>query len=290
MTVHRLLIPTVLSLSLLGACHPSHGQPLGKVVRLSVHFAHIDHMLVSADTSRLSPEQRRARQARIADLRAYAAAGVFPHNHSRSEQTPLFVDEHGTRCAMAHLIESAGDGDLMNAVVATNNDGYVRELVDDHRVVAWLDRNGMTAYEAALIQPAYPCGWYEDDDCSENVSREYAAGTVLASVLGGASIATNISTRNATTGRGVFGLAAGGLGIALGYPKIDDDSASSTVRLMGVLNLGVGTVAAVLGLRSLLGARKASSRPGASPSGPPGWTVRPVLSPVGAGIRAGRKF
>jgi hypothetical protein len=85
---------------------PSHP---GEAARLRAHFAAVDAELRAADTSQLTPPQRDARAAAIERLRDYAARGVFPHNHDRAARTPVFVDRHGTRCAMAHLIEQADE-------------------------------------------------------------------------------------------------------------------------------------------------------------------------------------
>jgi hypothetical protein len=65
------------------------------------------------------------------------------------------VDAAGTRCAIAHLIEAAGEGALVAEIARTRNNAWVREPADDPRVVAWLDANGLTLEEAARIQPSY---------------------------------------------------------------------------------------------------------------------------------------
>ncbi|MDB4931641.1 MAG: hypothetical protein JWM10_4125, partial [Myxococcaceae bacterium] len=69
--------------------------------------------------------------------------------------TPVFVDGDGARCAMAALIESTGDGALVDRVARAHNLAAVRELAGDPGLVAWLDRNGLTLAEAARIQPSY---------------------------------------------------------------------------------------------------------------------------------------
>jgi hypothetical protein len=70
---------------------------------------------------------------------------------------PTFVDHEGTRCAMAHLLDSTGANELVDRVAATANHAYVRELAADATLVSWLIEHGLSAPEAARIQPGY-CG------------------------------------------------------------------------------------------------------------------------------------
>jgi hypothetical protein len=89
-------------------------------------------------------------------LDEYRAAGVFPHNHVRAGQrVPVFVDPQGTPCAVGYLMLRAGREDLVESIVRAHNLVRVRALGDDPRVAAWLETQGITLTEAALIQPAY---------------------------------------------------------------------------------------------------------------------------------------
>jgi hypothetical protein len=72
------------------------------------------------------------------------------------------VDAEGTRCAVAHLIEATGGAGVVERVARKRNHAYVRELVDDRRIADWLEREGLSAEEAALIQPSY-CGVFAQD-------------------------------------------------------------------------------------------------------------------------------
>ncbi len=44
------------------------------------------------------------RQLQLERVAAYAAAGIFPRNHNRTERTPVFVDASGRLCAVAYLM------------------------------------------------------------------------------------------------------------------------------------------------------------------------------------------
>ncbi|MEJ7601714.1 MAG: MYXO-CTERM sorting domain-containing protein [Kofleriaceae bacterium] len=130
-----------------------------EVERLRQHFTIVDHELRAADVSGLTNEQRVRRAALIAELARYRERGMFPRNLDFAAQTPYFIDDRGVRCAMAHLVETHGGAALVARVAASSNNAYVRELAVDVELGpalgAWLERVGLTAAEAARIQPSY---------------------------------------------------------------------------------------------------------------------------------------
>ncbi|MDI3282579.1 hypothetical protein [Polyangium sp. 15x6] len=135
-----------------------HGRSLiaREKARLVAHFRTVLAELRARDTSHLSTEQRAARAGLIVELQRYARTGRFPRNLDFPViRMPYFVDAFGTRCAMAHLIESTGDTDLVARVARTANNAFIREIEGDAALRAWLDRAGLTASEAARIQPSY---------------------------------------------------------------------------------------------------------------------------------------
>jgi hypothetical protein len=124
--------------------------------RLRLHFREVLAELEASDVSHLAPPQRGIRRALIDELARYARTGRFPRNRDfPGRLVPYFVDASGTRCAMAHLIESTGDQDLVARVARHRNHARVRELAPDLALQAWLARAGLTAAEAARIQPSY---------------------------------------------------------------------------------------------------------------------------------------
>src|SRR5947199_2168999 len=128
--------------------------------RIRRHLATVEADLRIKDVSALTPAQRQARAKNLEVLHAYWVRGVFPVNTDfPGQRVPYFVDRHGTRCAMAYLIEQSGRGDIVRRIAMTENNAYVRDLKDDAQLGAWLRENGLTAAAAARIQPAYgsPC-------------------------------------------------------------------------------------------------------------------------------------
>ena len=124
--------------------------------RIRSHLATVESELRATDVSALTPPQRQARLRNLDVLHQYWVHGVFPANTDfPGHFVPYFVDRYGTRCAMAYLIEQSGHADLVARIAATHNNAYVRDLKGDPELVTWLRDNGLTAAEAARIQPTY---------------------------------------------------------------------------------------------------------------------------------------
>lgn len=222
--------------------------PSMETARIRRHLAGAEALLRSRDLSTLTPAQREARARRIADLRAYRQRGIFPHNHDRPGRwTPVFVDEHGTRCAMADLIERSGAGAMVARIAATRNLARIRELAGDRELVAWLARNGMTVAEAARIQPEYGDEVFPDRGPGAAAWVATAAGAGIAATGVGlnVSIASNPSARRTS---GVLGVACGLLGCALGATGL---SKEGSIRTLGAIDVGLGLASFGLGLRQL---------------------------------------
>ena len=136
--------------------------------------AHLDRALAFArarDVTRLSRLQRIVRDLLLSELESYRNEGRFPCNHEHpGRMTPSFVDAHGTRCAMAHLLELGGGADLVREVSRSKNFAYVDELASDPALVAWLDAAGLTVTEAARIQPSYCSAQNSDCFCGSSWS------------------------------------------------------------------------------------------------------------------------
>jgi hypothetical protein len=129
-----------------------------EVARLRAHFRRVHDELSRRDVSSLSPAQRAARAALIAELGRYARRGRFPKNLDFvGQRVPYFVDAFGTRCAMAHLIEHTGASAFVERIAAQHNNAFVPAIAGDPQLIAWLTEAGLSAAEAARIQPSY-CG------------------------------------------------------------------------------------------------------------------------------------
>lgn len=121
--------------------------------RLRLHFVRVRLLLRAAGVPRgLSPA---ARERSLEQLRAYARAGRFPRRGGRGLPRPVFVDHAGTHCAVGHLLAINGHAGLVRGIAAERNFAYVRELADTPGLLPALAGLGLTAPEAALIQPVY---------------------------------------------------------------------------------------------------------------------------------------
>ncbi|MFY0535977.1 hypothetical protein [Nannocystis pusilla] len=136
----------------------------GASARLQAHFHEVLLELRGRDVTHLGAPQRAARERLIEELARYAREGRFPRNSMSREPLPIFIDPHGTRCAMARLIESTGHAALVARVATHRNFALIRELEGDAALQAWLDEFGLTAAEAGRIQPEY-CFLTKAEDC-----------------------------------------------------------------------------------------------------------------------------
>lgn len=135
---------------------PTQVAAAREIARLRRHFREVLAELRGRDVAHLSAAQRASRAQLLGELERYARRGRFPRNvHFPQAKTPYFVDVFGTRCAMAHLIESTGAADLVARVARTSNNALVREIEGDLELRAWLEQAGLTAAEAGRIQPSY---------------------------------------------------------------------------------------------------------------------------------------
>jgi hypothetical protein len=131
-----------------------------EIARVQRHLAQAERDLRARDTRTLTSEQRTARREHIVRIQAYRERGRFPHNHDfPAKRVPCFVDRHGTRDVLAHLMESTGEHELVRRVAKTRNHATVRELVADSKVgpdfYSWIVSSGFSVEEAQKLQPSY---------------------------------------------------------------------------------------------------------------------------------------
>ncbi|MET0412438.1 MAG: hypothetical protein ABW217_14145 [Polyangiaceae bacterium] len=131
---------------------------------------------------RLDPLTAVNRALLLDELRRYRRAGRFPLNHAfRDRLVPEFIDAHGTRCAMAHLMQISGQAQLVRHIARTENNARVRELARLPELRAWLAAAGLSVEDAARIQPTY-CFITEAEACfcNQGARTNLALGTVVA--------------------------------------------------------------------------------------------------------------
>ncbi len=142
-----------------GVSQAAVAAPLGPVeadrVRLRQHFREVEQELLSADVSKLSPEQKRERQKNIERLRRYARAGVFPHNTGfPDKRVPFFIDRDGRACAVGALMIESGAKKLAEQISKNENNARVPDIKTSG-LAQWVGKSGLTVEECTRIQPTY---------------------------------------------------------------------------------------------------------------------------------------
>lgn len=149
--------------------------------RVREHLAGAE-LLARRRRARLEPLPALCRALLLDELSRYRRRGRFPKNPDRGARpVPQFIDPHGTRCAVAHLMEISGQGELVRHIARTENAARVHALARLPELRAWLAAAGLSLDEAARIQPAY-C-YYEEAAacfCQDQALDGVALGTVVA--------------------------------------------------------------------------------------------------------------
>ena len=249
-----MLAVTVGSAALFGASRPAPTAREMEVIRLERHFDAVDLELKSRDVSHYNASQRANRAQLISWLRDYRNAGSFPINDRFAEPTPFFRDKNGVLCAMAYLIARSGRTDIVDNVAATRNNAYIRELIDDPALVTWLDSWGLTAAEAARIQPSYGdvIIYPPDDDYVESDFALAALG------LGSVSLATSaVNILKPSYFSGVLGIVAGTASIVAGAGYLGDHGDGD---ILSGATIGLGAVSVGAGIYGILEARRNRDR------------------------------
>jgi hypothetical protein len=123
-------------------------------LRIRAHLAQVEGELRARDVAHISPAARAARARALDTLHRYWSLGRFPHEEGpSSERVPIFIDAEGRPCAVAELMLQSGAAELAQAVATRENQARVLDMHTD--LSSWLAENGLTAQEAAQIQPAY---------------------------------------------------------------------------------------------------------------------------------------
>jgi hypothetical protein len=229
-----------------------------EVQRIRMHFDSVLSELRMRDISALSSEQAHRRTTLVAALENYRNRGIFPHNrHFPGEAIPYFIDRPtGTLCAVAHLLESTGRRDIVDAVAALDNNVWVKDLAGNREFEGWLEQHGLTLDEAARIQVPYVGDGVVPEP---QVSALYSRGTSTAVV--GATAAVSLwnafANRNGQQGiASLAGIAAGVAAAGYGSAVIATGDAS---RGVGALSLAAGGVSAFLATRGFLRQRHLAS-------------------------------
>jgi len=242
--------------ALLGAS-PARATPpdswrAAETARIQAHLLGAEREMESRDVSRLPAPQREARGRALEALRRYRLAGRFPHNHRvPGARIPVFVDEHGTPCAMAYLIAESGGVELVRRIASTRNLALIRQLADDAELVAWLRANGMTAAEAARVQPTY--GGEEPEPVSDEFMWAYHAATGASTLANGGLMYLSLEGKSRLWSGAA--IASGAVQTVMGVGGMTEHA----TRPYGIFNTGFGAATTLIGAYTLL-------RPEAAPA------------------------
>ncbi len=133
---------------------------------VQAHLSCVVPILKSNPTDALSANQMSTRLHLIELLDGYREAKLFPLNHYRTERIPVFIDEHGTHCAVGYLMMKSGYEELAQRISRTDNYVWVKDIKDEEALV-WQQESGFTMEELKLIQGAYdyypPYAWTSPD-------------------------------------------------------------------------------------------------------------------------------
>lgn len=241
----------------------SRQSPEHEVARIQQHLAGAEALLASASTDRMTTAQLRARRVHMERLASYRAAGRFPHNHDvPGRRAPVFVDEHGTQCAMAYLIAESRRADIVELVARTRNNATVVELAADPTIgpilLAWLEGAGLSVGEAQRVQPTYGHGIiYADRD--EFVTGTFASASASIGLVNFVTLGMN--ARGAVNGTAsklpvVLGFVSGAANVGLGAAnaRFEGDR-----RTLGIVDIAVGSASIAASAWSLLASRPAPS-------------------------------
>ncbi len=95
------------------------------------------------------------RFVQLVNLRSYRTKGRFPVNFDSADPAkPIFIDTHGTPCAVGYLMCCSGWGKQVEDIARANNFVVVSD-VREGPLAEWVLSSGLLQAEAALIQPLY---------------------------------------------------------------------------------------------------------------------------------------
>ena len=242
-------------------------SPDSEVARIQQHLLGAEALLSSARTDGVSSAQLRARRVHMERLATYRAVGRFPHNHDvPGRRAPVFVDEHGTQCAMGYLIAQSGRMDIVELVARTRNNATVVELTADQTIgpalLAWLEEAGLSVREAQRVQPAYedePKPHLVTGDPDRFVTGQFASASASLGLLNFVALGMNVG--NATRGSAskwpiMLGVASGAASVGLGAANAKYEGGRQTI---GIIDIAVGSAAIAASTWSLLASRPAPS-------------------------------
>jgi hypothetical protein len=130
-------------------------HPASFTEAITIHLLHVEEVLALRTTEHLNQNQIKNRFNLLKTLHNYALAGKFPQNTHYSFQTPIFIDDFNTHCAVGYLMQQSGSENLAKKISNEQNLAYVKEI-NVEGVAQWANEHGFSLDELAWIQPGYP--------------------------------------------------------------------------------------------------------------------------------------
>lgn len=148
----------------------------GEALRMHAHFTHVRSWL--ATRSPTKPELAERRKEILGYFDEYIAKGTTPKNAHVAWRTPVFIDDHGTICAVGYLIERTAGRPLAEKIAREHRYNVLEDIAAAMpEVRAWIDSSGFTLEELASVQPGYvpPVTW-DSQDVTGDVAKLEAVG------------------------------------------------------------------------------------------------------------------
>lgn len=122
---------------------------------IKTHLQLVENSLRNKETTHLTPLQNQKRIAALDVLKKYWQTGVFPKNTKHTKQTPYFIDDYNTACAVGHIMRETDAQDLAATIATTCNYAYISEMPYQKEMAYWAYNSGFSVEELKWIQPAY---------------------------------------------------------------------------------------------------------------------------------------
>lgn len=121
---------------------------------VQAHLSQVIHILRNNLIDHLSETELRSRIQLLAVLDQYRILGEFPINYYRPKRIPVFIDEHGTHCAVGYLLMQSGHSHLAKEISKLDNYAWIKNIHHPGFSV-WQQASGFSLEELKLIQGAY---------------------------------------------------------------------------------------------------------------------------------------
>jgi len=245
-------------------CEPT--SRTNETVRIQTHLKFVEEMLRNRPVVSLTEDQIEKRMHALDLLNEYWTSAVFPKNYDYPEQRiPCFIDKNGNICAVGYLIEKTTDRQVAENINSKYKYDYLMDI-DDATINSWMETNGLTKEECAMIQPAY-----FPQEQENTISKNYA---ISSAVVGGLNLSFSAinsiqlaQRQNNNLVAPIAGLVSGASQLFIGafnYPEEQmiwgQTYINTAERNVSLLNIGLGTTTMLLSGWNLLRDRKPKTK------------------------------